>query len=172
MRPQSHWQDRAAETVGKGTERDAGITDKAALLNELAFLGFDRLHDALSLAVSAGGGDFAAELDGMAQAYLEFGAENSALYHLMFGAEVAAAAELHKEPRALAPFDLLLEVLERGQLACEVDDRPVRGLAAACWAQLHGLTTLKLDGLLRPEKVGEDAVAQALDSLRAGLKRR
>ncbi len=148
------------------------FTDKAALLNELAFLGFDRLHDALSLAVSAGGGDFAAELDGMAQAYLRFGAENSALYHLMFGAEVAAAAELHKEPRALAPFDLLLEVLERGQLACEVDDRPVRGLAAACWAQLHGLTTLKLDGLLRPEKVGEDAVAQALDSLRAGLKRR
>lgn len=90
----------------------------------------------------------------------------------MFGAEVAAAAKLHKEPRALAPFDLLLEVLERGQLACEVDDRPVRGLAAACWAQLHGLATLELDGLLRPEKVGEDAIAQALDTLRTGLQRR
>ncbi|MBC9248353.1 TetR/AcrR family transcriptional regulator [Paracoccus sp. 11-3] len=148
------------------------FTDKAALLNELAFLGFDRLHDSLSLAVRAGGGDFAAELDEMAQAYLRFGAENPALYHLMFGADVAAAAELHMEPRALAPFDLLLEVLRRGQLAGEVIDRPVRGLAAACWAQLHGLTTLKLDGLLRPEKVGEDAIAQALGTLRSGMQMR
>lgn len=49
------------------------FTDKAALLNELAFLGFDRLHEALGDAVRAGQGEFARELDGMAQAYLTFG---------------------------------------------------------------------------------------------------
>lgn len=148
------------------------FTDKAALLNELAFLGFDRLHEALGDAVRAGQGEFARELDGMAQAYLTFGLQNRALYHLMFGAEVAHGAEPHKEARAMAPFDLLLQVLQRAQAAGLVSSRPIRGLAAACWAQLHGLTTLKLDGLLRPEKVGEDAVTHALETLRAGLASR
>jgi AcrR family transcriptional regulator len=146
------------------------FTDKAALLNELAFIGFDRLYQALLQAINADSGRFDTDLDAMAQAYLHFGLQNPALYHLMFGPDVAAAADLHQEPRARAPFDLLLDLLRRGQAAGAVNDRPVRGLAAACWAQLHGLTMLKLDGLLRPEKVGEDAIDHALATLRAGLR--
>lgn len=146
------------------------FADKAALLNELAFIGFDRLYQALAQTVVVHAGRFDAELDAMAQAYLRFGLDNPALYHLMFGPDVACAVELQQEPRAMAPFDLLLDVLRRGQAAGAVNDRPVRGLAAACWAQLHGLTLLKLDGLLRPEKVGEDAIEHALATLRAGLR--
>lgn len=143
--------------------------DKAALLTELALFGFQRLHRALNDAVAASDNVIDAEFDAMALAYLTFGLKNPALYRLMFGAEVAAATALHLQPRAMAPFDLLLGVLQRGQIAGRVVDRPIRGLAAACWAQLHGLTLLELDGLLRPEKVGEGAIDVALATLRDGL---
>lgn len=145
--------------------------DKAALLTELALFGFQRLHRALNDAVAASDNVIDAEFDAMALAYLTFGLKNPALYRLMFGAEVAAATALHLQPRAMGPFDLLLGVLQRGQIAGRVVDRPIRGLAAACWAQLHGLTLLELDGLLRPEKVGEGAIDVALATLRDGLMR-
>lgn len=146
------------------------FADKAELLTELAMIGFDELHAALRDAVVEHLGDFAAELEGMAEAYLHFGLENPALYRLMFGAEVSACKPLHTQQRALAPFELLLDVLNRGQTSGDVSELPVRGLAAACWAELHGLTMLKLDGLLHVEKVGENAINIALETLRAGLR--
>ncbi|WBU61661.1 TetR/AcrR family transcriptional regulator [Paracoccus albus] len=145
------------------------FADKSVLLGELALIGFDRLYEALQVP-TRDSGDFDAELIGMARAYLNFGARNPALYHLMFGADVARSFELHLQPRAMAPFLLLVDTLTRGQSAGWISDRPVRGLAASCWAQLHGLTTLRLDGLLRVEKVGADAVEVAVATLLSGVK--
>jgi hypothetical protein len=87
----------------------------------------------------------------------------------MFGAEVANGSDLHLDARALGAFGLLIDLLERGQAAGVIRKRPVRGQAAACWAQLHGLTMLTLDGLLLPEKVGDNAIKAALETLREGL---
>ena len=47
--------------------------------------------------------------------------------------------------------------------------RDVRGQAAACWAQLHGITLLTIDGLLLPEKVGPKPLEAALATLLEGL---
>ena len=38
-----------------------------------------------------------------------------------------------------------------------------------CWAPLHGLTKLFIDGRLLPRKVGENAIEESLDVLLAGL---
>lgn len=141
--------------------------DKAALLAEIALIGFDRLREAL--AAQADVPDVAEAFRAASQAYLTFGAQNPSLYRLMFGGEIGRMADIHRDKRALGAFEVVIVLLERGQAAGIIRKRPVRGQAAACWAQLHGLTMLTLDGLLLPEKVGEDAVAAALEALREGL---
>lgn len=145
------------------------FSDKAALLAELALIGFDRLREELQRAQQAAAGDIEAEFDAMAKAYLGFGQGNAALYRLMFGPEVASATLLHLDPRALGAFEIVIDLLERGQSADLFRKRPVQGQAAACWAQMHGLTMLTLDGLLLPEKVGDNVVEAALETLREGL---
>lgn len=145
------------------------FADKTALLTELALMGFERLEQALRLAATGGDGGIGGAFAAMARAYLGFGLANPALYRLMFGAEVARANGLHREPRAMAAFDLLGDLLRRGQAAGRIIAGPVPGLAGACWAQLHGLTMLEMDGLLRPEKVGEDAVEVALATFLNGV---
>jgi hypothetical protein len=65
---------------------------------------------------------------------------------------------------------MLVDVLKRGQAAGVLRARPVEGQAAACWAQMHGLTMLTIDGLLLPEKVGPDALEAAVTTLLEGLE--
>ena len=48
--------------------------------------------------------------------------------------------------------------------------RPVQGQAAACWALVHGITMLSIDGLFVPEKVGPDALESAITALLEGLE--
>ena len=69
----------------------------------------------------------------------------------------------------MGALDEVLGMLERGQADGTIRRRPARGQAAACWAQLHGLTLLTLDGLLNAEKVGDGAVEAALAVLLEGL---
>ncbi len=143
--------------------------DKAALLGEVALTGFDQLRLALAATHAAASDGLGAEFAAMMRAYLAFGEANPALYRLMFGGAVANAADIHRDARAVGTFDLLVDLLGRGQAAGLFRERPVRGQAAACWAQLHGLTMLRLDGLLVAEKVGENAVDAALATLGEGL---
>ncbi|WP_236953064.1 TetR/AcrR family transcriptional regulator [Ketogulonicigenium vulgare] len=145
------------------------FSDKGELLAGLALIGFDRLREELQRAQQALPGGIEAEFDAMAKAYLGFGQGNAALYRLMFGPEVTSATRLHTDPRALSTFEIVVELLERGQSAGIFRKRPVQGQAAACWAQMHGLTLLTLDGLLLPEKVGANAVEAALEALCEGL---
>jgi AcrR family transcriptional regulator len=145
------------------------FADKAALLAEIALIGFDWLREALTAAQSGASRDASKALVAMSRAYLAFGERHPALYRLMFGGELGKVAEVHLDTRALGAFEVVVGVLERGQKAGVIRQRPVPGQAAACWAQLHGLTMLSLDGLLRPEKVGENAVEAALETLREGL---
>ena len=66
-----------------------------------------------------------------------------------------------------APFLLVVDILEHGQRA---GDPPARGIsqATACWAHLHGLTMLAIDGRL-VQKVGDHAIEDALTTLLDGL---
>jgi AcrR family transcriptional regulator len=142
--------------------------DKAALLAEMALLGFDRLR-----AVTAEKPQRAKPLRdaffAMARAYVRFGTSNPALYRLMFSMEAGTPADVHLNERALAAFGSLIELLQRGQAEGVLRRRDVRGQAAACWAQLHGITLLTIDGLLLPEKVGPKPLEAALATLLEGL---
>lgn len=143
--------------------------DKAALLAEMAGLGFDRLREALTAAKLPRSTSFQDEFILRARAYIEFGRANPALYRLMFGAEAGSASDAHLRERALAAFGVLIELLERGQREGVLRKRDARGQAAACWAQMHGLAMLTIEGLLLPEKVGPDPVDAAFATLLEGL---
>jgi AcrR family transcriptional regulator len=143
--------------------------DKAALLAEMALIGFDRLREALA-AKPQRPKSLRDEFFAIGRAYVRFGTSNPALYRLMFSGEAGKAADVHLSERALAAFGVVIELLERGQAEGVLRERDVRGQAAACWAQMHGITMLTLDGLLLPEKVGPNALDAALVALFEGLE--
>lgn len=144
--------------------------DKASLLAELALIGFDRLREALVAAQPASPAGLREAFFPVARAYLAFGNDNPALYRLMFGADAGQPSDVHLSQRALSTFAILTDFLARGQTAGLIRKRPIPGQAAACWAGLHGLTMLTIDGLLLQEKVGDDAVAAALTTLLEGIE--
>lgn len=144
--------------------------DKAALLAEMALIGFDRLREALTTAKPTPAGSLRNEFLAVAQSYVHFGTSNPALYRLMFSGDAGKAADVHLSERALAAFGVVIELLERGQAVGALRKRDLRGQAAACWAQMHGITLLTIDGLLLPEKVGPNALDAALTTLLEGLE--
>jgi hypothetical protein len=111
----------------------------------------------------------ATQLVGTAR-YVRFGNSNPALYRLMFGGDEGKSADVHLNERALAAFGVLLDLLERGQAEGVFRRRDVRGQAAACWALMHGITMLTIDGLFRSEKVGPAPLEAALVTLLDGLE--
>lgn len=141
--------------------------DKAALLAELANVGFEKMREQLLAAI--GNLPVEEQLIAVAKAYIKFGISNPALYHLMFSAEAGEKEEVHLNGRALATLNVLITLLERGQKEGAFKVRPIQGHAAACWSQVHGLTMLMINGLLLPEKVGENPVESALATLLEGL---
>ena len=146
--------------------------DKAALLVELALIGFDRLREAVTAARSRSTGSLRDEFLAMAQAYVRFGASNPSLYRLMFSAEAGSVADIHLNERALASLGVLTDLIAQGQRQGWLRPRDVRSQVAACWAQMHGLTLLTIDKLLLlPEKFGPDATDAALNTLLEGLEK-
>lgn len=144
--------------------------DKGALLMELAMQGFEQLGRELTAAITPRPQSAHKEFQLVADAYVRFGAANPALYRLMFSSEAGDAASVHLNDRALRTLGVLLDVLERGQQTGAFKSRPLQGQAAACWAQVHGLTMLSIDGLLLPEKVGPNPLQAALATLLEGLQ--
>jgi hypothetical protein len=136
----------------------------------MALLGFDRLRQSLTTAKPRRSKSLRDEFFAMARAYVRFGTSNPALYRLMFNVDADnKPADVHLNERALAAFGSLIELLQRGQADGVLRRRDVRGQATACWAQLHGITLLTIDGLLLPEKVGPNPLEAALVTLLEGL---
>jgi hypothetical protein len=69
----------------------------------------------------------------------------------------------------MAALGVVLDLLARGQQSGALKRRPLPGQAAACWAQVHGITMLSIEGLLMPEKVGTAPIQAALDTLLDGV---
>ncbi|MCP3103204.1 TetR/AcrR family transcriptional regulator [Myxococcus sp. K15C18031901] len=143
--------------------------DKSALLAELGMVGFDRLREALVASRPKKVPTLREEFVEMSRAYVSFGVENPALYRLMFSPDVGS--DVHLSERAVSAFRVLVELLERGQQDGVVRKGAARTLSAACWAQVHGITMLTIDGLFMPETVGAGALETALAVLFEGLER-
>lgn len=143
--------------------------DKEGLLRELARIGFVRLEAAMTEAMSAGALSPRGKLVVGAQACIDFAHHNPGLYRLMFSSDADKTADLHLHEAAMAAFGVLLGVLEEGQRNGSFRPVAISALAAACWAQVHGLALLGINGQLLEEKVGPDPVPAALDVLLDGV---
>ncbi|MEX3925065.1 TetR/AcrR family transcriptional regulator [Paraburkholderia sp. BR10936] len=172
LQEQKGWQFTLREVARRAGVSHAApyrhFPDKTALLHELALIGFDRLREELLAALSPAL-DAPAHLLALAHAHLGFGARNAELYRLMFNTDAGEPSDIHLDPRTQAPFQLVIDVLERGQREGTIRPRSALGQATACWAHLHGLTMLAIDGRLVPAKVGDHAIDDALTTLLDGL---
>jgi AcrR family transcriptional regulator len=143
--------------------------DKAALLAELAAQGYRQLRDELLTALARKDKSPRSALLAVAKAYIAFGLANASLYRLMHSSELDKSGNGDLHDASLATYEVVLDILTRGQRLGVFRAAPVQGQAAACWALVHGLTTLELDGQLLAEKVGAKPVDAALASLLEGL---
>ncbi len=173
LREEKGWQFTLREVARRAGVSHAApykhFPDKAALLAEIAMIGFDRMRESLSAAKSEAPKTLRDEITPVARPYVAFGTDNPALYRLMFSAEEGKAVGMHLNERAMAVFDVLLDILRRGQAAGSIRKRPIEGQAAAAWGLVHGMTMLATDGLLVAEKVGSAPLDAALSTLLEGL---
>lgn len=146
------------------------FADKAALLREISLIGFDRLRETLEYKPSRKPTSLRAEIFAMAERYMHFASANPGLYRLMFSTEAGTASEIHLTDRALSALGVLIDLLERSQAEGQLRKREVRGQATACWALMHGLALLGIEGLLLPEKVGANPFENSLTALLEGLE--
>lgn len=173
LREEKDWQFTLREVARRAGVSHAApykhFPDKAALLAELAMIGFDQLREALMQAQLDVGGAPREALMPMARAYVDFGVDNPALYRLMFGTERGNRSDVNLDENAITVFSTVIDVLGRGQSADVFRRRPVRDQATACWSLLHGITMLSIDGLLSPEKVGPEPLEAAFGTLMEGI---
>jgi AcrR family transcriptional regulator len=171
IREQRSWQFTLREVA-----RRAGVShtapynhfaDKGALLGELAMGGFEALRLALEAARPKRSAGFRDEYFAVARAYVRFGVENPGLYRLMFSQDVGY--DVHMSERSVAAFGVMLELLARGQATGAIRKASLRAQAAACWAAVHGITTLAIEGLFEPAIVGRNPIDAALTTLFEGL---
>ena len=138
-----------AEPSLRAVARRAGVSpmapyrhypDKEALLTAVALRGIDALHQVVSTAdATAPAGR---EVLAQALAYVRFAAEHPVLFRLMFGPARPRASDA-----VCTASQGVKEVMLR-RLAIEAPERFSPDRAIGCWALVHGLALLVIDGLL------------------------
>jgi AcrR family transcriptional regulator len=146
------------------------FADKADLLAAIREAGFAQFADALDLARSNAGKAFATRLRAMALAYVRFAAEHPAHYEVMFGwvDEPARRAPSVSGARA---FGILEETIRQGQHTGDVVPGDSISLARMVWAQVHGISMLRLAADLSAHGAGTRFVESCCEILEAGLAR-
>lgn len=145
------------------------FADKTALLAEIALSGYQQLRADLLAVLTQRLPSPRAEFLAIAKAYMAFAFSNPALYRLMFSSDLNENEHRELKEASRATFEVLLGILTHGQELGVFKAGPLQGQAAACWALVHGLTTLELDRQLAPDTVGERPVDAALQCLLEGI---
>jgi AcrR family transcriptional regulator len=150
------------------------FADKAALVEALAIETYGRLAQALQEACDRKGGNALDRLGAIGVAYVEFAVEHPAEFRLLTRFEVCpppSDAQLmgtfalpHLEDAADEAYRVLTGTIEEGQKEKLVAEGNVESLALTCWASVHGLAVLILDGL-----IGKSAHAQMKVNELAGV---
>jgi len=143
--------------------------DREMLLWELARIGFVRLGEAMTEAMSRAMPPTRAQFVAAAQACIGFACQNPGLYRLMFSSDADKTMDPQLHEAAMSTFGILLGLLERGQCDGSFRRIAISALAAASWAQVHGLAMLAINNQLLEEKVGSSPVPAALDVLLDGM---
>jgi AcrR family transcriptional regulator len=132
--------------------------DKAALLAAVAAEGFHQLSRNLVQAWDQHGGGRDG-FDAMGVAYVRFAVVSPSYYRVMFGGMLDAGhTNRDLAEKAAGAFQVLVDAVVAQQHAGLVrQDNPVE-LSRYIWATVHGIAMLGIDGLLRPEDGGADAL--------------
>lgn len=153
--------------------------EKRDLLIAIAATGFESLRDRMRAATKrAKTADKA--LLACAKAYIEFGAENPALYRLMFGPALAASKggrPIEARTAGAAAKAVLAEIIlcgaRSGQFAVSPDDTNDQArIVFAAWATVHGMTMLLLDEFTETELTVGDLLKSIERTVLKGLIRR
>ena len=121
------------------------FADRRALMGAIAADGFRELNRAMGEAMATDRGR--AGFKGVAVAYVRFALANPALYHVMFGPEVANTSDLPElRGAARSALGFVQAGLEQLQTAGLVKPGDAAIMAVSLWAALHGLVSLILDG--------------------------
>jgi len=121
--------------------------DREAILAALAGDGFSKLGATLVRAAALAGSEPVKVVEAMGRAYVEFALRNPAYFQAMFRAD---AVPLDRYPDARKREDEAFEKLMEG-IGQAFANQPAdvrRAIAIACWAMVHGLATLILEGSL------------------------
>ncbi|AZV37948.1 TetR family transcriptional regulator [Komagataeibacter xylinus] len=145
--------------------------DREMLLRELARIGFVRLGEAMTGAMSSDAPSTRAQFTAAAQACIGFACHNPGLYRLMFSSDADKTIDPPLHDAAMATFGILLRLLENGQRDGSFRPVAISAQAAASWAQVHGLAMLAISHQLLEEKVGPAPIPAALDVLLDGMCR-
>jgi AcrR family transcriptional regulator len=126
--------------------------DREAILAAIAGDGFSKLGQSLARAAAQAGSEPVKAIEAMGRAYVEFALRHPAYFQAMFRAD---AVPLDRYPDARKREDEAFGKLVEG-IGQAFADHPAevrRTIAIACWAMVHGLATLILEGSLA-RKVG------------------
>ncbi|WP_225668029.1 MULTISPECIES: TetR/AcrR family transcriptional regulator [unclassified Arthrobacter] len=135
---------------------------KSQLLTAVVDDGFRSFHDS-QLAAADGG------LDALGVAYRTWALEHRALYRLMFGGALAAYADCQPSPDAASDaMQPLMEAVAAAQSAGVLVQAPVELVAVAIWGQVHGIVSLELAQMGRPDADWAAVYRSALDAIARG----
>ena len=129
-----------------GVSRSAAyrhFADKAALLSAISEAGFIAFGDALETAKLAAAPDFASRMQAMGVAYVKFANEHRAHFEVMFGRPHEPGD--HGSAAGERAFNILQHTIEEGQQSGDVRPGNPKLIARAVWAQIHGVSVLRLD---------------------------
>jgi AcrR family transcriptional regulator len=103
-------------------------------------------------AVEAAGAPPRESLRDLGAAYLEFACARPWLYRLLFSAEGHKLPQVPGAKAGAESFSVLLRVATRAhQAGWRAGEKP-QDLAAGLWAFVHGLSLLRIEGMLQPPK--------------------
>lgn len=135
---------------------------KSQLLTAVVDDGFRSFRDS-QLAAADGG------LDALGVAYRTWALEHRALYRLMFGGALTAYADCQPSPDAASDaMQPLMDAVASAQAAGVLVQAPVELVAVAIWGQVHGIVSLELAQMGRPDADWAAVYRSALDAVARG----
>jgi AcrR family transcriptional regulator len=143
------------------------FSNKADLLSAIREAGFEQFAEALEQARSKAGKVFSSRLKAMALAYVRFAAEHPAHFEVMFSPDQAP----RPSPAGARAFGILEQTIREGQESGDVRSGDSVVLARLVWAQVHGVSVLRLAEDLTPKGAGKRFVEFCSEILEIGLAR-
>lgn len=123
------------------------------LLSAIARRGFTELAVRVTGALGDGTAAPRAQLSELGRTYLEFALDNPGMYELMFRHDLLESGHLRLRDTSLPLFGVLVDLVGRVHRGGDADARAV---AAALWANLHGIAQLWGWGSLQLATGAED----------------